>query len=61
MPWVRFVRDFDFRHNPRALTAYKAGQEYLVKAACADAAVAAGAGQLVPRPKPKGASHDDGE
>ncbi len=47
---VRFSRDFDF--SPAALKglhtiAFKAGDEKVVMRECADAAVAAGAGEIV--------------
>lgn len=53
---VTFKRDFDF--SPAAFkgaltTAYKAGQTYTVTQEAADAAVAAGAGEIVQSPKDK--------
>lgn len=48
MPWVKFSADFDWNHNPRSLVAYRAGESYLVSQAAADAAQAAGKGQVVP-------------
>ena len=45
MVWVKFNRRFRWSpsENPRATIAYKAGCDYNVRAACADAAVKAGA------------------
>jgi len=43
MPWLKFKRDFDFKHTPHRLTAYKAGGEYLVTSRAAEAALKAGA------------------
>lgn len=55
---VRFSRDFDFSPpslNGAATVAYKAGQIYTVPHDHADAAVAAGAGEIIePQPdKPR--------
>jgi hypothetical protein len=46
MPWVTFIRDFDWRvpkAKSKTTIAYKAGMKALVKQACADEAQAAGA------------------
>lgn len=59
MPRVFFNRDFDFRHNPRAMTAYKANNQYLVSQECAKAAVAAGAGELTEKKSKRGEAGDD--
>lgn len=59
MPRVFFKRDFDFRHNPRATTSYRANTEYLVSQACAKKAVADGAGELTEKkPQRSEARHD---
>jgi hypothetical protein len=46
---VRFTRDYDHPVDPRTDVAYKAGSELLVPSAHADAAVAAGAADILPR------------
>lgn len=43
MTWVRFKRDFDWKPTSQTTIAYKADTELNVKAACAEAAVSAGA------------------
>lgn len=54
MPWVRFDRDFDFKPRPVITIGYLAGQVRLVSAACAAAAVEAGAGAVTRRPAEAG-------
>jgi len=46
MARILFHRDFDWHppERPRALIAFKAGRTYTVRQACAEAALAAGAG-----------------
>ncbi|MCO6386234.1 hypothetical protein [Aliihoeflea sp. 40Bstr573] len=56
MARVKFIRDFDWKPTRHTTIAYKADQEYTVRRECADAAVAAGAGNEVDAPR-KG---DDG-
>lgn len=51
MPWVRFVRDFDWWPQPRVTIAYKAGSVVLVTRRCAERAVAAGRAVRVARPR----------
>lgn len=43
MAWVRFKRDYDWKPTRQTTIAYKAGSTLIVKAACADDAVRAGA------------------
>jgi hypothetical protein len=50
MPRLRFTQDFDFKVNPQAIIAYKAGREYLVSQAAA--AEALGKGIAVPLDRP---------
>lgn len=57
MPWIRFTRDFDYsppEKGGRVTIAYRAGTVANVTRACADAAMARGAGQ--PSARPHGAS-----
>ncbi len=42
MPWVRFIKDFDFKPKPQVTIAYRAGTSRLVTTPCAAAARAAG-------------------
>ncbi len=51
MPWVEFSADFDFRPTRRVALSYKAGSTLLVTTPAAEAAVAAGKGRRVPKPK----------
>ncbi|MBP0438425.1 hypothetical protein [Tianweitania sediminis] len=53
MPRVRFLSDFDFKPSAQVTVAYKAGTEKLVKAVCAEKAIAAGkAEEIKPKAKP---------
>ena len=50
MPWVRFTRDFDWdvpERNRRVTIAYKRGMKRLVRTACAQEAIRAGAAVAV--------------
>ena len=49
VPWVKFVRPYDYRASARAMIAYKPG-EYLVPEKCKRAAIAAGAAEAVDDP-----------
>lgn len=51
MPWVRFVKPFDYFVKPKVVFAYKPNREYLVKQACATEAVRKGSAVLVERPQ----------
>lgn len=42
MPWVTFTQDFDWRPEPRVMTAYKAGYSGQVTTRCAEEAIAKG-------------------
>lgn len=53
MPWVRFDKAFDFRHKPRVMQHFPAGQTVMVTTPCAEAAQGAGAGSIVKRPAGK--------
>ncbi|MBP0439589.1 hypothetical protein [Tianweitania sediminis] len=57
MPRVRFTADFDYKPSQQVTIAYKAGTEKLVKAACAEKAIAAGKAQEI-KPKAKPADGD---
>lgn len=56
--WVRFTADFDWKPQPQAITAYKAGMVQNVTRACADAAVSAGKAVKAAKPRREG---DNGE
>ncbi|MET3925941.1 hypothetical protein [Devosia sp. 2618] len=47
VPRLKFKKDFDFKPSSQSTVAYKAGWEGPVTQACADAAVKAGAAELV--------------
>jgi hypothetical protein len=53
MPWVRFIKRFDFWVKPKVVLSYKADREYLVKAICAEQAVKNGSAVLIERPEKK--------
>jgi hypothetical protein len=60
MAHVRFSRDFDWSPRPRVIIAYKAGEKPLVvRRACADAAIAAGAATEVEPHRRDGSDGDD--
>lgn len=52
MARVRFSEDYRYRpsQQPQICIKYRAGEEYTVKRECADAAVAAGAGEEIQPP-----------
>jgi hypothetical protein len=56
MPWVRFIKPFDYVVRDRLVLVYKAGQVYLVMQACAQRALAQGSAVLVKRPEKDDAS-----
>ena len=47
VPRLKFKKDFDFKPSSQSTVAYKAGWEGPVTQACAEAAVKAGAAELV--------------
>ena len=51
MPWVRFTAAFPFHARPAVTIMYRAGEEKLVKQACADAAIAQGRAVAIERPR----------
>lgn len=53
MPKVRFSKDFDFKPTSQTTIGYKAGYEGLITTAAADAAVAAGVGEVVEKDAPQ--------
>ena len=53
MPWVRFIKPFDFWPTQRSVMAYGANSVHLVKKACADKAIAQGCAVLTERPQVK--------
>jgi hypothetical protein len=59
MPWVRFLRNFDWTPTPAVTVAFKAGSVKLVTTACARRAIATGAAEKTAKPKAraKDASH----
>jgi hypothetical protein len=40
MPWVRFIKDYDFKPTPAVTIAYKAGMTEYVTRRCATLAIA---------------------
>ncbi len=56
MPWISFNRKFDFDPPQRVgvTISYKAGRAYSVTRACAEKAIACGAGGRTSRPRPDG-------
>jgi len=60
MPWARFLAAFNYRVKHNVTIAYKAGDQYLVKADCAEQAIRAGKAVATERPdKPKVDEHGD--
>ncbi|HEY0120552.1 MAG TPA: hypothetical protein VGC14_02125 [Rhizobium sp.] len=61
MPWVRFIRSFNFAITPAVTIAYRAGMVEFVHRRCADKAVSGGRAEIVVRPgertAPKGKHH----
>lgn len=53
MPWVRFTANFDYHVRRNVNISYRAGCEYLVKAACAGEAIARGKAVATVRRKVK--------
>lgn len=51
MPWFKFTEDFTHRIRPGLTKKYHAGRETNVTTACADAAIAAGAGRIEEKPE----------
>lgn len=51
MPWVRFVKAFDFVVRDKLVLAYKPDHDYLVKQSCANEAVSKGSAVLIERPQ----------
>lgn len=51
VPRLKFKKDWDFKPSSQSTVGYKAGWEGPVTQACADAAVAAGAAELLPGTK----------
>lgn len=52
MPWVRFVKDFNFRppERPQSHLAFKAGMASFVRKACAEQAIAEGKAVVIKKP-----------
>ncbi len=50
MPWVLFVRNFNFEVTPSVTIAYRAGMTEFVHQTCADKAIALDRGTIVRRP-----------
>ncbi len=50
MPWVNFVRDFNYK-KPSFTIAYKAGMTINVKKDCADEAIAQGRAKAMKTPR----------
>lgn len=63
MPWVRFLRPYDYRHTIHRLTAYRGGREYRVTSKAAEKAIADGAAVLTEKEKARrrAAESDDGD
>ena len=51
MPWVRFIKPFDFVLHDKAVLHYRANRDYLVKQACAKQAVEKQCAVLIDRPQ----------
>lgn len=51
MPWVRFLKAFDFVIRDKLVLSYKPNRDYLVKQACAKEAVEKGSAIPIERPK----------
>jgi hypothetical protein len=51
MPFFKFTEDFRFKLRPGAYRQYRAGREINVTTACAEAAIADGAGYVVSKPQ----------
>lgn len=60
MPRILFNRDFDWSPNVNATIAYQAGKEYPVTQACAEKAIADGAGDLVGQDEAPGSARRRG-
>jgi hypothetical protein len=56
MPWVRFVKPFDFVVRDRLVLVYKPDRVYLVMQECAKRALAQGSAVLAKRPEKDDAS-----
>ncbi len=50
MPWVRFLKRFDYFVLPKVCFSYKSNKDYLVKQACADQAIKQGSAIPIERP-----------
>jgi len=59
MPRIRFARDFVFHLHPLQTVLYRAGETHLVKQACAEQALACGAGVEAGRPATPAEKTDD--
>jgi len=53
MPWVKFIKPFDFFALPKYCQVYKAGKKYLVTQRCAEQAIKQGKAELTERPEKK--------
>ena len=52
MPRFRFSKDFDYKPNQQSTIGYKAGYEGLIPTAAAEAAAAAGVGEVTEKDAP---------
>jgi len=52
MPKVRFTKDYDFKPTMQSTIGFKAGYEGMITTAAAEAAAAAGAGEVTEKDAP---------
>jgi len=50
MPWVRFIKNYDWKPNERLVIAYRAGSIHLVKGSVAEQAISEGKAEPTERP-----------